>query len=208
MELIEGETLADRIQRGPLPLDEIVRIADEATEALAMAHEMGFVHRDIKPSNLMLTRQGHVKVLDFGVAKRVPPPAPTRIAERTLSEVLTTPGQVVGTVSYMAPEQLRGEPADPRSDIFSFGVVLYQMLTGRHPFRRPSPFETASAILSEAPPAVRDLRHDVSAGVFGAAGAGPGEAGRSALPDLRGAASARSRAARDPAHQPSRGPNR
>src|SRR5688500_17480526 len=97
MELIEGETLADRIQRGPLPLDEVVRIADEATEALAMAHEMGFVHRDIKPSNLMLTRQGHVKVLDFGVAKRVAGTGADGSPERTLSEVLTTPGQVVGT---------------------------------------------------------------------------------------------------------------
>jgi serine/threonine-protein kinase len=163
MELVEGETLADRIQRGALPLDEVVRIADEAAEALATAHEMGFVHRDIKPSNLMLTRQGHVKILDFGVAKRFRGAAADGAPERTVTDGLTTPGQVVGTVSYMAPEQLRGEPADPRSDIFSFGVVLYQMLTGRHPFRRPSPIETASAILSESPTAVRDLRHDAPA---------------------------------------------
>lgn len=161
MELVEGETLTDRIMRGPMPLDEIVRIADEAAEALAMAHEMGFVHRDIKPSNLMLTRQGHVKVLDFGVAKRFRSGSTDGAADHTLTSGLTTPGQVVGTVSYMAPEQLRAEPTDPRSDIFSFGVVLYQMITGSHPFRRPSAIETASAILTEVPRAVHELRHDV-----------------------------------------------
>jgi len=152
MQYIEGETLAARIKRERLELSEALAIAIQVAEALQEAHQHGIIHRDIKPQNLMLTARGQVKVLDFGLAKvvheRVEAPE-----EADTSSLMSTPGAIVGTVLYMSPEQARGERLDVRSDIFSFGTTLYEMLSGRRPFEAKSTAEIISAILTrEAPP--------------------------------------------------------
>jgi tetratricopeptide (TPR) repeat protein/predicted Ser/Thr protein kinase len=156
MEYVEGETLAQRLERRPLSLDEIIRASVELAEALQVAHGHGIVHRDLKPANIILT-QGHAKVMDFGLAKKLPP----NLTEVD-SEALTAPdrgrteaGVVVGTLAYMSPEQAKGEPVDTRSDIFAFGVVLFEMVSGEHPFRKASKLETVSAILKDPPPALK-----------------------------------------------------
>lgn len=141
MEYVEGETLAQRIAAGPLPLEETLRIGVQVAEALAAAHARGLVHRDIKPSNIAIARDGSAKVLDFGLAKRIGPVGDGQITTADL----TRTGAVVGTVWYMSPEQARGAAADPRTDLFSLGAVLYEAATGRPPFRGPS----ALAILHE-----------------------------------------------------------
>lgn len=152
MEYVEGETLKDRLKTGPLPLADALRLGAEIAEALDCAQAHGIVHRDLKPANVMLTRDGHVKVMDFGIAAR----APSETASGTESTVTWTP--LAGTPAYMSPEQLRGRPVDSRSDIFAFGLVLYEMLTGRHPFASDSPLATAEAVLHEpAPPLARHL---------------------------------------------------
>jgi serine/threonine protein kinase/tetratricopeptide (TPR) repeat protein len=144
MEYIEGASLADRLRSGALPPAEAVHLAREMAEALAKAHDCGVLHRDLKPSNVMLTADNHVKVVDFGLAKRL------ALAQDDLTAA-TTAGVVVGTLAYMSPEQVRGQALDSRSDLFSLGVVLYQMLTGTHPFQRQAALETASAILTDTP---------------------------------------------------------
>jgi len=149
MEFVDGVTLKDRLTRGPIPTPEAVRIGLEVSEALECAHRHGLVHRDLKPSNIMLDPDGHVKVMDFGLAKRVPTGA-TDQAQATTAD-LTEPGMAVGTLAYMSPEQLLGGQVDARADIFSAGVVLYEMLTAVNPFQRPTPAATASAILNESP---------------------------------------------------------
>ncbi len=153
MELLEGESLRARLAAGALPVRKALDYAAQAALGLAAAHGKGIVHRDLKPENLFVTRDGRVKILDFGLAKQSPDVAsgpqsdlPTRDGGRT-----TRMGAVLGTVGYMSPEQARGEAADARSDIFSFGCVLYEMLGGRPPFARPSAAETVSAILKEEP---------------------------------------------------------
>jgi WD40 repeat protein/serine/threonine protein kinase len=148
MEFVEGQTLKEKLREGPLKLRESLRIACELAEALSEAHGKGIVHRDLKPSNIMITAGGHIKVMDFGLAKRVP--SGPEIDDETTSG-LTEQGRTPGTLAYMSPEQLNGQPADPRSDIFAFGVVLHEMLTGSHPFKRSSWIATINAIL-EAPP--------------------------------------------------------
>jgi len=144
MEYIEGMSLADRLRSGALPPAEAIHVAREMAEALAKAHDCGVLHRDLKPSNVMLTLDNHVKVVDFGLAKRL------ASAQDDLTAA-TSAGVVVGTLAYMSPEQVRGQALDSRSDLFSLGVVLYQMLTGKHPFQRQVALETASAILTETP---------------------------------------------------------
>ena len=160
MEYIEGETLAARIKRGPLPLHEALKIAIEIAGALGAAHRKGIVHRDLKPGNIMLTQTG-AKLLDFGLAKYQPVAA----NEETLTVALTGRAEVVGTLPYMAPEQLEGKEADTRSDIFAFGAVLYEMLTGQKAFQRQSAIETIAAVSREEPKPVRELVKDVPDGL-------------------------------------------
>jgi serine/threonine protein kinase/dienelactone hydrolase len=161
MEYVDGETLRDKLAKEPLPLKEALQIAVEVSEALEAAHGKGIVHRDIKPANIMLTQTGHAKVMDFGLAKQLIPSGGIESQEETLT-ALTRTGTTLGTLAYMSPEQLRGETVDARSDIFSFGVVLYEMLAAVHPFRKKTGMDTASAILTSSPPALDQLRPDVS----------------------------------------------
>lgn len=150
MEYVDGEALRAKIGQGPLPLEETLRIGIEVAEALEAAHGKGIVHRDIKPENIMLTRTGHAKVMDFGLAKQVGAPAEAEIGGPTLT-LLTSEGTTVGTLAYMSPEQLRLQGADARSDIWALGVVLYEMASGGRPFQGQSGFEVSSAILNKPP---------------------------------------------------------
>ncbi len=151
-ELLDGETLRERLDRGALRPRAATEMALQIAQGLAAAHHSGIVHRDLKPENVFLTRDGRVKLLDFGLAKPNERSAPG--SEKTVSAPLTLPGTVMGTVGYMSPEQVRGEPTDARGDIFSFGAVLYEMLSGRRAFQRGSAAETMAAILKEEPPEV------------------------------------------------------
>ena len=148
MELVEGKTLAELIPAGGLDLDRLLDIAVQVADALAAAHERGIVHRDIKPRNLMVSSGGRAKVLDFGIAKRLfTDDEETHVLSGNTA--LTREGQILGTVSYMSPEQLRRQPLDPRSDLFSFGIVLYEMITGRVPFQASTPVDQMVAILEK-----------------------------------------------------------
>jgi serine/threonine protein kinase/Flp pilus assembly protein TadD len=151
-ELLEGETLRERLRSGALAPRKAVELAVQVARGLAAAHERGIVHRDLKPENLFLTRDGRVKILDFGLATRRLPGAPGSAAQ-TLSRE-TSQGAIVGTLGYLSPEQARGQEADARSDIFALGAVLYEMLAGLPAFSRPSAAEALSAILREDPPAL------------------------------------------------------
>lgn len=151
MEHVTGVTLKDRLKEGRLPTDEVLQIALEVVEALECAHHHGLIHRDLKPSNIMISSAGHAKVMDFGLAKKFPGEAAEQ--STTLTE-LTEAGTTVGTLAYMSPEQLRAAPLDARSDIFAMGIVLFEMLSGVHPFLRNTPVETATAILNDPPPAL------------------------------------------------------
>ncbi len=150
MELLDGRNLRELIGEGPMAYRTVVRYAIEVAQGLAAAHEKGITHRDLKPENIFITRGDHVKIVDFGLANvRVHQPVAGASANKT---VLTAPGSVIGTVGYMAPEQVRGEVADYRADIFTYGAVLFEMLTGRRPFEEPTMVETLHAILkTEAP---------------------------------------------------------
>jgi len=156
MELLEGETLRARLISGPLSPRKAVDYGLQICQALAAAHETGIVHRDLKPDNVFLTHEGRVKVLDFGLAKVARPKAPPGHdpgrGETLDLTPMTEPGTVMGTVGYMSPEQVRGEETDHRSDIFSFGSILYEMLSGRRAFKGDSAVETMSAILKSEPP--------------------------------------------------------
>ncbi len=163
MEFLEGETLAEKLRKGPLPLKEILKIGISIAEALAFAHRNGVVHRDLKPGNIMLTQAG-AKLMDFGLAKSLSPQnpatgsgaAPSFTAMPTMSgpsplSPLTTAGSVIGTIQYMSPEQIEGREADARSDIFALGAVLYEMVTGKRPFSGKSQISLASSILESDP---------------------------------------------------------
>jgi TolB-like protein len=152
-ELIEGETLRTRLARGPLRISEAAKLAAEVADGLAAAHERGLVHRDIKPENIVITPAGRAKILDFGLVREDPAAAGRQDSDShpTMS-ALTEPGLISGTVGYMSPEQVRGEPVDARSDIFALGVVLYEMVAGRRAFTASSKIETLNAILKEDPP--------------------------------------------------------
>ncbi|HUM01216.1 MAG TPA: protein kinase [Thermoanaerobaculia bacterium] len=150
-ELLEGETLRQRLEGGPLPPRKAVGFGVQIAKGLAAAHEKGIVHRDLKPENLFVTADGGVKILDFGLAKQRVVSAGDDTKSPTVAKA-TDPGTLLGTVGYMAPEQVRGQPADARSDIFAFGCVLFEMLTGRRAFKGDSAIETMNAILKEEPP--------------------------------------------------------
>ena len=152
MELLEGETLGARIAHGPLPVRKAVDIAAQIARGLAAAHDKQIAHRDLKPENVFLTPTGGVKILDFGLARSTAEQSElTRVESPTMAPA-TTPGTVLGTVGYMSPEQVRGEPTDHRTDVFSLGCVLYEMLTGQRAYRRDTAAETMSAILRDDPP--------------------------------------------------------
>jgi serine/threonine protein kinase len=157
MEHLEGETLEDRLRRGPLPLEEALRQAVEIAGALDQAHRHGVIHRDLKPANVMLTRNG-VKLLDFGLSKVLEPAAADATSLPTVSQALTVQGTIMGTFQYMAPEQLEGTDADARSDIFAFGVVMYEMVTAKKAFDARSQAGLISAIMTAEPQALSTLR--------------------------------------------------
>ena len=162
-ELLEGQTLRERLAREKLTWRRAVEIAATVAEGLASAHGAGIVHRDLKPENIFITRDGRVKILDFGLARVEPArPEPAGGATLSLEPADTVPGAVLGTVGYMAPEQVRGEPADARSDIFALGCLLYEMLTGRRAFKRDTAAETMTAILKEPVPEVALSGTDIS----------------------------------------------
>jgi serine/threonine protein kinase/Tol biopolymer transport system component len=153
-ELLEGETLRERLRRGP-PLRKTIDYAVQIAHGLAAAHDKGIVHRDLKPENLFVTKDGRVKILDFGLAKLAQPREASG-AEATIAYG-TESGMVMGTVGYMSPEQVRGKTADHRSDIFAFGTILYEMVTGKQTFRKPTSAETMTAILNEDPPSISQV---------------------------------------------------
>ncbi len=160
-ELLEGETLRDRLRDGPLPSRKAIDYARQIASGLAAAHDKGIVHRDLKPENLFITADGRAKILDFGLAKLTRPEADAS-GEAPTQQIATDAGTVMGTVGYMAPEQVRGKSADARSDIFAFGAILYEMLSGKRAFHGESPVETMSAILKEDPPDLAETNRNVS----------------------------------------------
>ena len=157
MELVEGPTLADRIRQGALPADEALQIARQIADALEAAHDIGIVHRDLKPANIKVRPDGTVKVLDFGLAKAIEPAGRSdRVPPCRMSPTITTPamtqaGMILGTAAYMSPEQARGRVVDRRTDIWAFGCVLFEMLTGRRAFDGEDVTETLAAIVKETP---------------------------------------------------------
>jgi serine/threonine protein kinase/tetratricopeptide (TPR) repeat protein len=157
MELVEGKTLADLIPAGGLPGEEFMRLAVPVTEAVAAAHAKGITHRDLKPANVMVTEEGRVKVLDFGLASSMPVSSgeETDMATATMTGIQ---GQIVGTVAYMSPEQAEGKPVDPRSDVFSLGILLFEMACGQRPFEGDTAISLLSSILRSEPPALSELR--------------------------------------------------
>lgn len=162
MELVEGTTLRERLEAGAISPKHAVDYAIQIARGLSAAHEKGIIHRDLKPENVFVTKDGHVKVLDFGLARRTEGPRPDETDALTKSHH-TDPGVVMGTVRYMSPEQLQGLPLDHRSDIFSFGSILYELLSGKKAFKRDSAAETMSAILRDEPPELSESGRNIPA---------------------------------------------
>jgi eukaryotic-like serine/threonine-protein kinase len=158
MEYLEGENLREQVKRGPVPPKKAVDYGVQIAHGLAAAHEKGIVHRDLKPENLFVTRDGRIKILDFGLAKLLPTDGETHLTKQTLD---TQPGAVLGTAGYMSPEQVRGLPADHRADIFAFGAILYELLTGQRAFHGSTFADTMNAILNEDPPPASQISPSV-----------------------------------------------
>ncbi len=157
MEYLEGETLADRLRKVPLPLEQVLKVGAEICEGLEKAHRSGVVHRDLKPSNIMLTKTG-AKLMDFGLAKTMVPIGESSASLATMSRPLTTEGTIVGTFQYMSPEQVEGKEADVRSDIFALGAVLYEMITGKRAFEGKTTASTIAAILAGEPQPISTIK--------------------------------------------------
>jgi len=151
MEYVEGRNLGQRMEEKALSPRHALQISLEVAEALEVAHAKGIVHRDLKPANIMCTPQGHAKVMDFGIAKRILP-APESVSVTLTQTAMTQEGAILGTIDYMSPEQAKGIQVDGRSDIFSLGIILYEMLAGKHPFIKPTPVETLTAVLKDPVP--------------------------------------------------------
>ena len=163
-ELLEGETLRSRLSTGGLAVRKAIDYAVQIARGLAAAHEKGIVHRDLKPENLFVTKDGRVKILDFGLAKlKTEKDGEGQTDLKTISG--TEPGVVLGTMGYMSPEQVRGKAADRRSDLFSFGAILYEMLSGQRAFRGDTAADTITAILSKEPPDLAQTNRDVHPGL-------------------------------------------
>jgi serine/threonine protein kinase len=166
MELVEGQTLSNLVTPGGLPLSRVLEISIPLTDALVATHERGVIHRDLKPGNVMVTREGRVKVLDFGLAKIAGSAesdegatAATKSESTTSESTISGTGQAVGTIPYMAPEQIRGETVDARSDLFALGIILYELVSGRRPFIGESWIDVGHAILRDTPvPLTRSAR--------------------------------------------------
>jgi non-specific serine/threonine protein kinase len=165
MELLDGESLADRIRRGPIDIDALLTLGIQIVDALESAHSKGIVHRDLKPANIFVTSRGQAKILDFGLAKieRRPGAEPSAVMTAVRNEELTSAGATVGTVAYMSPEQARGQVTDTRTDLFSFGTVLYQMATGVLPFQGDTSAVVFEAILNREPPPITQLNSSLPA---------------------------------------------
>ena len=163
-ELLEGETLRERLRSGPLSARKTIDYALQVARGLAAAHEKGIVHRDLKPENLFITNDGRVKILDFGLAKLIMPESSGGADAPTLHAV-TEPGLIMGTVGYMSPEQVRGQTADQRSDIFAFGAILYEMISGKRAFHGETSADTMSAILKEEVPELSETARNVPPGL-------------------------------------------
>src|SRR5262245_32002904 len=161
-ELLEGEELRAQLEPGALPARRALEYAQQIATGLAAAHAKGIVHRDLKPENLFVTKDELVKILDFGLAKLRPPQPGAVDTDGPTQKRLTEPGVVMGTVGYMSPEQVRGQEADTRADIFAFGVILYEMLSGERPFRGASAIEVMNAILKEEPPEIGETNSKIS----------------------------------------------
>src|SRR5215510_10005312 len=158
MECVEGETLGKRLEKGPLPVEQVLKYGAQIADALDKAHRAGIVHRDLKPGNIMLTPTG-AKLLDFGLAKPVVAlTTAVTITATTPDSPVTQQGAIVGTFQYMSPEQVEGKELDGRSDIFSLGAVLYEMLTGKRAFEGKSQFSVARAILEKEPPTIAEIK--------------------------------------------------
>jgi serine/threonine protein kinase len=161
MEYVEGKSLRALVDLGPLGTVEALRVALQIAAGVGRAHQAGIVHRDLKPENVIITGDGQVKILDFGLAKLWGEPQQEGPGNVSRLETISREGRILGTASYMSPEQIRGEGVDPRSDLFSFGVLLYELVTGRVPFDGPSAMDTLSAILRDSPPPARSLNPDL-----------------------------------------------
>ncbi|HUD66099.1 MAG TPA: protein kinase [Candidatus Sulfotelmatobacter sp.] len=164
-ELLEGETLGERLRTGALPIRRVIDYATQVARGLAAAHEKGIVHRDLKPENLFLTRDGRVKILDFGLAKLTRPESQDGSGDAPTVQVATEAGVVMGTAGYMSPEQVRGKSADHRSDIFAFGAILYEMISSKRAFHGETAADTMSAILKEEAPELSETAHHVPPGL-------------------------------------------
>ncbi|HWO28991.1 MAG TPA: serine/threonine-protein kinase, partial [Candidatus Acidoferrum sp.] len=160
-ELLEGKSLAETVRRGPLPLRKAIDYGVQIAQGLAAAHEKGIVHRDLKPDNLFVTKDGRVKILDFGLAKLIQPKDSLINATPTL----TMPGVAMGTMGYMSPEQVRGLATDHRTDIFAFGAILYEMVMGKRTFERGTSADTMSAILNEEPAPISEIAPETPVGL-------------------------------------------